>query len=328
MLAGELWDAAMCWLKPEAAEGRRIVDKVVLHQLYQVITPRRSGVGYSSPAVQTAGGRAPTRELYGCRTSTPTGINTCPAGGSKDQRNNEGQARPTLRGCPWPGPGLPSPQYWGQLRPWEPIPRSNRPLPETKTPRQSGEREGLREGSTPGPLPKETIKSGIDRGKGPCYSCGQMGHFRRDCPFMEFDLAGESSSKDQTSARRHLPLIAKVGFGARELNALLDSGSAISMIRSHLVPADLPPLRWTMVVCLHHHTWQLPVVSIRLRYSGGTHPVEAVRVEDLPFPILLGRDAQVPPPPGIHVIGQHGVVPPCRGRGSGRRAVCHQRTRG
>lgn len=94
-----------------------------------------------------------------------------------------------------------------------------------------------------------------------------------------------------THAEAATPTHTKVYLGAQSLSTLLYSGSAVSMVRSHLVPADLPVIRWFNVVCLHHHTRRLPVVALRVTYLGRTNHLEVVRVDELPFPILLRRGA-------------------------------------
>lgn len=86
-------------------------------------------------------------------------------------------------------------------------------------------------------------------------------------------------------------MIVKVGLGNRKVTAVLDSGSAVSMIQAHLVPANCPPHCWTSVACLHRHTQRLPVVRVTLQYHSQAQDVDLVQTEELPYPLLLGRDA-------------------------------------
>lgn len=151
-----------------------------------------------------------------------------------------------------------------------------------------GERGNLQEGGVYTPPPEELTETPTDQSHRPCFSCGQMGHFHHDCTFMEYDLTTAMSSRRQGLPRHPPPLLCKVYLGTRKLTALLDSGSSVSMVRSHLLPAGLPVVRWTTVVCLHHHAWQLPVVHIWLGYLGTFWQVDTVRVEALPYPLLLG----------------------------------------
>lgn len=74
------------------------------------------------------------------------------------------------------------------------------------------------------------------------------------------------------------------------------------MIRVHLVPEQQPTLRWTSVAGLNRQVRQWPVIHLMLEYAGQQHALEILKVEDLPFPILLGRDA-----PGFNDLVQGAI---------------------
>lgn len=84
------------------------------------------------------------------------------------------------------------------------------------------------------------------------------------------------------SAAPQPPLTTQVLLGNQELTAFLDSGSAVSMVRSHLLPAGLLVLGWARISCLHRHTQRLPLVRATLHYLGQPHDLNLVRTDDLP----------------------------------------------
>lgn len=108
-LAGELRDAATRWLKPEAAEGCRIVDKVVLHQLYQVVPPEawlwvsRHHPSKLSEAVRLLENYMDT-EPGAPRGSAAAHLR--PVGSNKEQKASDGRVRPTQHGRPVLGSGF------------------------------------------------------------------------------------------------------------------------------------------------------------------------------------------------------------------------------
>lgn len=62
------------------------------------------------------------------------------------------------------------------------------------------------------------------------------------------------------------------------------------MVHSHLLPASLPVLGWAWVSCLYRHVQRLPIVRTQVCYTGALHDLKLIRAEELPWPLLLGRD--------------------------------------
>lgn len=131
---------------------------------------------------------------------------------------------------------------------------------------------------------------------GPCFHCGQWGHWKRECPLMECDLADDPSGWDETwqamTAETHQPQpwILETHFEGHPWQTLVDTGSSIFMVRSSLLAPSLPVLRTTRIACLHGHTEACPVVRIQLYYLGQQREVEVARVKRLPYYALLGHD--------------------------------------
>lgn len=78
-------------------------------------------------------------------------------------------------------------------------------------------------------------------GPRPCFSCGQMGHFKRDCPLMECKISWEVHLSGWARANWHLPLTTPVHVGPKVVTAVLDTGNSVSMVCAHLVPEGRPP---------------------------------------------------------------------------------------
>lgn len=169
-LAGELQDAAVHWLKPETAEGRQIMAKVVLHQLYQVIPTEarvwvlRHRTAKLPEAVWLLEDIVDAEPPQQKGTSQPHG---CPGGNSRDPKSQEGRARLAFQGRPSAGPGEQVHKPWWTSCPWEASPHPSAAETEPKAPRSGGDYTGHRKGSSYGPWLEEPTDSGAEWGKGP-----------------------------------------------------------------------------------------------------------------------------------------------------------------
>ncbi len=74
------------------------------------------------------------------------------------------------------------------------------------------------------------------------------------------------------------------------VKALLDSGSSVTLVQPTLVrprPEQKSELRLT---CVHGDTRYVPARTVRISAEPGTWDVEVGIVQDIPVPMLLGRD--------------------------------------
>ncbi len=83
---------------------------------------------------------------------------------------------------------------------------------------------------------------------------------------------------------------AQVYINGRPYPALLDSGSAVSLVQSSIFPPQVGVKARLPITCIHGDTRNVPTRWITVTASPGTWPLEVGVVKDLPVPVLLGRD--------------------------------------
>ncbi|KAL0154420.1 hypothetical protein M9458_050269, partial [Cirrhinus mrigala] len=82
----------------------------------------------------------------------------------------------------------------------------------------------------------------------------------------------------------------KIKINGKPFRALLDSGSAVSLVRSHLLPPRGDSKTLLLITCVHGETRQLPARRVTISAAPGSWPVEVGLMKDLPVPVLIGRD--------------------------------------
>ncbi len=81
-----------------------------------------------------------------------------------------------------------------------------------------------------------------------------------------------------------------VEVNGRPYRALLDSGSAVSLVQSTVV-SPRPGSRAVLpITCVHGDTRQVPTRRVTISAAPGSWPIEVGLMKDLPVPVLLGRD--------------------------------------
>uniref|UniRef100_A0A9J8C3J9 Gypsy retrotransposon integrase-like protein 1 n=1 Tax=Cyprinus carpio carpio TaxID=630221 RepID=A0A9J8C3J9_CYPCA len=83
---------------------------------------------------------------------------------------------------------------------------------------------------------------------------------------------------------------AEVKVDGRRFRALLDSGSAVTLIQSRLCAPRSGRKNFLPITCVHGDTRQVPAREMVISSPQGTWPVEVGLVKDLPVAVLLGRD--------------------------------------
>ncbi|KAL0173009.1 hypothetical protein M9458_033320, partial [Cirrhinus mrigala] len=95
------------------------------------------------------------------------------------------------------------------------------------------------------------------------------------------------------SMHNHLPEGAPgaaVRIHGQVYKALLDSGSAVSLVRSDILPPRPDAYAVLPITCVHGDTRQVKARQIQLSAAGGTWPLEVGLIKKLPVPVLLGRN--------------------------------------
>ena len=134
-----------------------------------------------------------------------------------------------------------------------------------------------------------------------CYVCGLDDHLSWTCPNRAYDRdvtmetadASETPRRSlyvtscwahQKTSRATLP----VRVEGVDTHALLDSGSAITLVRADLVATvegDSIP-----VTCVHGDVRQYPTTSLHVQTPKGETTVQAGVIPNLPVPLLIGTD--------------------------------------
>ena len=132
-----------------------------------------------------------------------------------------------------------------------------------------------------------------------CFSCGKEGHLARECPDRDEPMPTAGSTDNKGLYCHHLTTCwahegapapkFPVKIAGRDTEALLDSGSMVSLVRPQFASApwgeELP------VSCIHGDTRKYPTSKIEVITPRGRFALQVGVVEQLPVPVLFGRDS-------------------------------------
>ena len=86
-------------------------------------------------------------------------------------------------------------------------------------------------------------------------------------------------------------MLVSIHLYGQQVEAILDSGSSVSMVLEGLVPKTLPVQRTAAIACFHGHVSKCPVVDAQMEWGGKSLRISLAKVKSLPYALLLGRDA-------------------------------------
>ncbi|XP_058623918.1 uncharacterized protein LOC131534852 [Onychostoma macrolepis] len=101
---------------------------------------------------------------------------------------------------------------------------------------------------------------------------------------------------------------AKVKVNGRPFRALLDSGSAVSLVQTHVLAPRTECKTSLPITCVHGDTRQVPTRRVTISTALGSWPVEVGIMKDLPIPVLIGRDLTVSWRPSLSLPAREGAA--------------------
>ncbi|XP_075771602.1 uncharacterized protein LOC142823854 [Pelodiscus sinensis] len=266
-VAQRLKEWANRWLEPEHKTGSQVSEMVVMEQFIHIL-PRdgQRWVRRNQPATLNEAVTLMEAHLLAEREEGGAGRANPPTpkvGGSRSQGKPPG-GEPSSGG------------RRGRDTPPRLAPVWPRPPPE----RTDAERR-------PEGGPRE-VRPG---GRGPCFQCGQEGHFKRECPLMDCTLSqGTAAEPREDGGTRGGPLVHRVWLEGRPVQALVDSGSTVTLVRADLVPPGHPEGEPVWMRCVHGDVKAYPTVQLRLTGGGQDRVWPIGKAKTLPYPVLIGRD--------------------------------------
>ncbi|KAI5616012.1 hypothetical protein C0J50_10699 [Silurus asotus] len=130
-----------------------------------------------------------------------------------------------------------------------------------------------------------------------CYYCQQPGHKATVCPARKAKLTRfcyVPRKEDSTVNCMGNPQLVPVTVNGKELKALLDTGSSMSLVkRCHVTRVSFT--HHTKLQCVHGEVKQYPQTEVNVSINGQTYLLTVAVVETLPANVILGRDVPVLP---------------------------------
>ncbi|XP_063334794.1 uncharacterized protein si:ch211-282j22.3 isoform X1 [Pelmatolapia mariae] len=140
----------------------------------------------------------------------------------------------------------------------------------------------------PRPPPKTVI----------CYLCGMEGHTKPMCPknstkITQMCFVPRQSVEPKVEFENGFKMTL-VEIDGKPLKALVDSGSTQTLVHRDFVPANkVNNVETIPVCCIHGDERSYPTADLYIKVQGQTYILNIGVAENLPFPVVLGRDLPV-----------------------------------
>uniref|UniRef100_A0A3B3HUH3 CCHC-type domain-containing protein n=1 Tax=Oryzias latipes TaxID=8090 RepID=A0A3B3HUH3_ORYLA len=129
-----------------------------------------------------------------------------------------------------------------------------------------------------------------------CYLCGMEGHTKPNCPqnsakITQMCVVPRNCTRPENGTNVKL---ASVDVNGRTLTALMDSGSDQTFVRKQYVSSSVICTDRTIpVFCVHGDVKPYPTADLYIKVHDQTYLLNVGVVDDLPYPVVLGRDLPV-----------------------------------
>uniref|UniRef100_A0A667YIB5 Gypsy retrotransposon integrase-like protein 1 n=1 Tax=Myripristis murdjan TaxID=586833 RepID=A0A667YIB5_9TELE len=131
-----------------------------------------------------------------------------------------------------------------------------------------------------------------------CYLCGQEGHTKPMCPknpskLTQMCLVPHCRAEPKKEAEQSIK-IASVEVNGKELKALVDTGSDQTLVHREFVPPNIICTLDTIpICCVHGDEKSYPTADMYITVQGQAYLLNIGVADNLPFPVVLGRDLPV-----------------------------------
>ncbi|XP_053090965.1 uncharacterized protein LOC128318532 [Pangasianodon hypophthalmus] len=128
-----------------------------------------------------------------------------------------------------------------------------------------------------------------------CFYCQQPGHKATVCPVRKSKLTGfcyVPGEEDIEEDNAHRTQYVQVTVNGQCLNALLDTGSSVSLLKRSHMP-HVPFVKLVTVQCVHGDVKQYPQTDVNVCVQDQIYMLNVAIVDDLPADMILGRDLPV-----------------------------------